>query len=63
MNLVSCDLSMNKVMHHDLRDLDAQLAINRKFKNDVKNIEIEREKKQMKFAGTELQRNQQEQKR
>ena len=63
MNLVSCDLSMNKVMHRDLRDLDAQLAINRKFKNDVKNIEIEREKKQMEFAGIELRRNQLDQKR
>ena len=47
LNIIWCDLSLNKVMHKALNDVESQLAINRKYQQDVKNIAIAREKKQM----------------
>ena len=57
LNLISCDLSMNKVMYKEMNDVEAQLAINRKFQQDVKNIAFDRERRQMKASTTELRRN------
>ena len=63
LNMITCDLSMNKVMHKALHDIESQLEINRKFQQDVKNIAIEREKRQMKFSTKEINRNHNQQKR
>ena len=48
---------MNKVMYKEMNDVEAQLAINRKFQQDVKNIAFDRERRQMKASTTELRRN------
>ena len=53
---------MNKVMYKEMNDVEAQLAINRKFQQDVKNIAFDRERRQMKASTTELRRNQKKQK-
>ena len=52
---------MNKIMFKELKDVEAQLAINRKFQQDVKNIEIDRERRQMKASSNELRRNRKKQ--
>ena len=31
LSIVSCDLSMNKVMYKELKEIEAQLDVNRKF--------------------------------
>lgn len=57
LNITNCDLSLNKVLHRQLEKIEAELLINRKFVQDVRNIEIKREKRKMKISATELRRN------
>ncbi len=43
MSIVACDLSMNKIMHKNTKDVEGQLHINYKFNHDTKNKEIQLE--------------------
>ena len=54
--MVSCDLAKNKVMHKALNEVESQLAINTKFMQDKKNLEIEVEVRIKKASRVELKR-------
>lgn len=61
LNMINCDLSLNKVMHNALVEVENELAINRKFQQDVRNIAIERERRKMKASSSEFRRNKKQQ--
>ena len=43
MNLVSCDMSLNKIMHRYLVDVENGLLVNQKFRHGAKNRAIQHE--------------------
>lgn len=43
MNLVVCDMNQNKVMHRYLKDMENDLNVNRRYKQDAKNRKIQAE--------------------
>jgi len=56
MNLIHCDLSLNKIMHKHLKDIENQLAVNRKYNTESKNREIQLEVLKKKHSKKELGR-------
>ena len=56
MNLVHCDLSLNKIMHRHLKDVENQLAVNSKYNTESKNREIQLEVLKKKHSRKELGR-------
>ena len=54
MNLVECDLRLNKVTFKHLKDLEGQLGVNTKFKHDKQRIAEATEVKIMKASKIEL---------
>ena len=43
MNLVVCDMNQNKVIHRYLKDMENDLNVNRRYKQDAKNRKIQAE--------------------
>ena len=63
MNMVTCDISLNKCMPKSIKEVENQLQVNRRFFQERKNLETQAEIKIKKASRIELRRNQRKQKR
>ena len=56
MKLIACDLSANKIIHRYLKEVEADLNVNAKFKIEAKNRQIQHELTLKKLARNESKR-------
>lgn len=57
MNIVSCDLNFNKIMHKFIIEVENGLQINLKYKQGAKNRAIQQELKEKQITSNKLKRN------
>ena len=63
LNIVTFDLSLNKILRKHYKDVEVQLAVNQKFQTERKNLEIATEVKIMKTSRIQLRHSHRKQRR